>query len=147
MEVLTFFRNPSATKTTVLDKTYLNEYTINYAMQLVKMEQIEIIKEGTDKALNVLAIQFHGVGDIKVKVTVNSITTDYTVQSGENLIFENYGEYSVSIQDSMGTTATAEFSFQKPTSVSAIILIALVCVLILAIVLFVIASRGKVSTR
>lgn len=148
MEFATFFKNPSATRTTILDKTYLNVYTINYAMQQVKIEKIDIYEEGSnDTILNVLGIQFFGVGDITVTVNVNSITTEYTVQSGENLVFETYGEYSISIKDSMGTTATAEFSYQKPTSVSAIILIVLVGVIVLAVVLFVIASRGKVSTR
>lgn len=148
MEFATFFKNPSATKTRVLDKTYLNVYTINYAMQQVKIEKVDIYDEGsTDTILNVLGIEFSGVGDITVKVTVNSITTEYTVQSGERLIFENYGVYTVSIQDTMGTTATAEFSWLKPTSVSAIILIVLVGVIVLAVVLFIIASRGKVSTR
>jgi hypothetical protein len=148
MEFATFFKNPSATKTTILDKTYLNVYTINYAMQLVSIEKVDIYDEGsTDSILNVLGIEFRGVGDINVKVTVNSITTEYTVQSGERLIFENYGVYTISIQDSMGTTTTAEFSYLKPTSVSAIILIVLVGVIVLAIVLFILAARGKVSTR
>ncbi len=148
MEFSTYFKNPSATRTTVLDKTYLNEYTINYAMQLVKIERIPIFEEGsTDTELNVLGIQFFGVGDITVKVTVGSITSEYTVQTGETLIFENYGVYNISISDSMGTTQTAEFSWLKPTSISAIILIALVGVVVLAVVLFIVSSRGKVSTR
>ena len=147
MEFATFFKNPSATKTRVLDKTYLNIYTINYAMQQVKIEKVDIFEDGSDTASNVLGLQIWGIGDITVKVTVNSITTEYTVTSGEKLIFENYGVYTVSVQDSMGTTGTAEFSWQKPTSVSAIILIVLVGVIVLAVVLFIIASRGKVSTR
>ena len=147
MEFATFFKNPSTTKTTILDKTYLNIYTINYAMQLVKMEKVQVFEDGSDKELNVLSIQFLGIGEIKVKVTVDSVTTEYTIESGESLTFENYGVYTVSMQDSMGTTTTAEFSFTKPTSISAIILIVLVGVVILAIVLFIISSRGKLNTR
>lgn len=148
MEFSTFFKNPSTTRTTVLDKTYLNEYTINYAMQLVKIERITVYEEGsTDTVLKVLGIQFFGVGDINVKVTVGAITSEYTVQTGETLIFENYGVYKFTITDTMNTTTTAEFSWLKPTSVSAIILIGLVGIIVLAVVLFVISARGKVATR
>jgi len=148
MEFSTFFKNPSTTRTTILDKTYLNEYTINYAMQLVKIERIPIYEEGSnDTVLNVLGVQFFGVGDINVKVTVGAITSEYTVQTGETLIFENYGVYKFTITDTMNTTTSAEYSWLKPTSVSAIILIGLVGIIVLAVVLFVISARGKVATR
>lgn len=148
MEFMVFFKNPSASKTAILDKTYLNEYTINFAMQMVKMESVKVLEPGTtDSYLNVLAIKFSGIGEIKVKVTVDSSTTEYTITSGETLIFEDYGVYSVQMEDSMGTTSTSTFKFLKPVSISAIILIALVGVVVLAIVLFVISSRGKLSTR
>lgn len=148
MDVAKFFSsNPSEITTSTLQKTYLNNYTINYAMQLVKIEKIDIFAEGSDNVLDVLGLQFFGVGDISVAVTMNSITTNYTLKSGEQLVFEEYGTYSVSIQDSMGTTGTAQFKFSKPVSFSAIALFALVGVVILIIVLFVISSRGKLKTR
>lgn len=145
MEISTFFTNPSTVTVTHLEKTYLNEYTINYAMQAVKIEKVEI-KEN-DKVIECLGLQFFGVGDLTVEVTVNSATTTYTIKSGETLQFTDYGTYSVSIRDSMGTFGTEVFKYSKPVSVSAIILVVLVGIVILAIVLLVVSSRGKVKTR
>lgn len=128
-----------------LHKTYLNQYTITYAMQAVEIEQVKIDENSENKGK--LGLAFYGVGDIKVSVTVNSLTTNYTVKSGQVLFFDTYGTYSVAIEDSMGTVGTKIFSHNKPTSVSAIILIVLVGVIVLAVVLFIISSRGKVKTR
>ncbi len=149
MEFLTFFKNPSQAtpKPLILDKTYLNEYTINYAMQAVKIEQVDVMEPGTTNVSGDLGIQFFGVGDISVTITVDSITTNYTLQSGDQLSFADYGIYSVSIEDSMGTVATAVFKFTKPVSTSAIILFSLIGVIVLAVALFVISSRGKMKTR
>lgn len=145
MEISTFFTNPSTVTVTHLEKTYLNEYTINYAMQAVKIEKI-VVKEG-EKTVDCLGLQFFGVGDLTVEITVNSSTTTYTLQSGETLKFTEYGTYSVSLRDSMGTLGTEVFKYTKPVSVSAIILGVLVGIVILAIVLLVVSSRGKVKTR
>ena len=103
--------------------------------------------EGTSNEKKVLALQCFGVGDITVEVTYNSQTKNFVVKSGEILEFEDYAVYNVRITDSMGTTTTASFSYLKPVSVSAIILIVLVGVIVLAVVLFIISSRGKVKTR
>lgn len=130
---------------TVLSKTYLNEYTINYAMQAVKIEQVEFGDNSENKGK--LGINFLGVGDITVNITVNSVTTTYVVKSGETLAFEAYGIYTVSIEDSMGTVGTSIIDYSKPTSISAVILIVLVGIIALAVVLFILASRGKVKTR
>lgn len=146
MDISVLFSNstePIPPKT--LKKTYLNEYVINYAMQAVKIEKVDI-KEN-DKVLDVLGVQFYGVGDITVEVTVNSNTTNYTVKSGQTLSFTEYGTYTITITDSMGTVGAQVFKYEKPVSVSAIILIALVGVIALAIVLFIISSRSKVKTR
>ncbi|MBR3885371.1 MAG: hypothetical protein IKJ33_02775 [Clostridia bacterium] len=146
MEIVRFFSsNNPGQKTFSLGKTYLNEYTINYAMQAVKIEQVEI-KEG-DAVLKVLGVRFQGVGDIDVEVTVNSAVQKFTVKNGETLQFENYGIYSFSIRDSMGTTGTLTIDYSKPVSMSAVILVVLLGVIVLAIALFVISSRGKMKTR
>ena len=146
MQVIRFFSssNPGQ-KTFTLGKTYLNEYIINYAMQAVKIEKVDIVENG--EALKVLGVKFQGVGDIEVEVTVNSQVQKYTLKSGDTLKFENYGIYSFSIKDSMGTTGTLVIDYSKPVSTSAVILIVLVGVLVLAIVLFIVASRGKMKTR
>ena len=130
-----------------IQKTYLNEYKIDYAMQSVKVERTKVMIEGTSNEKKVLALQCFGVGDITVEVTYNSQTKNFVVKSGEILEFEDYAVYNVRITDSMGTTTTASFSYLKPVSVSAIILIVLVGVIVLAVVLFIISSRGKVKTR
>ncbi|MBQ8212315.1 MAG: hypothetical protein IJZ27_07300, partial [Treponema sp.] len=132
-------------KTFTLGKTYLNEYIINYAMQAVKIEKVDIVENG--ETLKVLGVKFQGVGDIEVEVTVNSQVQKHTLKSGDTLKFENYGIYSFSIKDSMGTTGTLVIDYSKPVSTSAFILIVLVGVLVLAIVLFIVASRGKMKTR
>ena len=138
---------PESTPTT-LPKTYLNEYSVDFAMQAVSIEQIEIADPNdSKKKLNVLGLKFMGVGDIEVTVTINSVTTTQTVKSGETLIFETFGTYSVHIMDSMGTTGTAVFTLKKAVSMSAIILIVLVGVIVLAVVLFVLSARGKLKTR
>lgn len=128
-----------------LSKTYLNEYTINYAMQSVKIEQIEFGDNDDNKGK--LGLRFYGVGEINVNITVNSLTTTYSVNSGETLIFETYGTYSIAIEDSMGTVGTEIINFSKPTNTSAVILIVLVGIIVLAIVLFIISSRGRLKTR
>lgn len=128
-----------------LDKTYLNEYNIDYAMQSVAIEQVEFGEDSEDEGK--LGLQFFGIGEILVKVTVNSVTTTYTVKSGETLAFEEYGTYSVSIEDSIGTFDTQIFQHSKPANTSTIVLIILVGVIVLAVVLFIISSRGKVKTR
>ena len=146
MQVLRFFSsdNPGQ-KTFTLGKTYLNEYTINYAMQAVKIEKVDVM-DG-DAVLKMLGIKIQGIGDIEVEVTVNSQTQKFTVKSGDVLEFENYGKYSISVKDSMGTTGSLVIDYSKPVSTSAVIMIVLVGVIVLEIVLFVIASRGKMKTR
>lgn len=145
MDMSTFWDLHPDTITTSLNKTYLNEYTIDYAMQSVKMEEVTL--DDNDENADYLNIRFYGIGEIKVTVSVNSATTTYTVKSGQMLTFQNYGTYSIAIEDSMGTVGTAVFPFEKPVSTSAIIMIVLVGIIAVAIVLFIIASRGKVKTR
>lgn len=128
-----------------LSKTYLNEYSITYAMQAVAIEEVEFGEDSEDEGK--LGLKFLGIGDIIVKVTVNSVTTTYNVKSGDVLAFEEYGTYSVSIEDSIGTFDTKTFKHSKPVSTSAIILVALIGVIVLAVALFVISSRGRVKTR
>ena len=147
MPVVRFFSAGSpGQKTFTLGKTYLNTYTINYAMQAVKIEQVDVVDSG-GAVLEMLGIRIRGVGEIEVEVTVNSQTQTFTINGDETLRFENYGVYSVSVKDSMGTTGTLVIDYSKPVSTSAIILIVLVGVIVLAVVLFVVASRGKLKTR
>lgn len=129
-----------------LPKTYLNQYTINFAMQEVDIKKVSVT-DPNDEDKTLLGFQFFGVGEIMVQITVNSVTTTYTVKSGDILSFEAYGTYSIAIEDSMGTVGTAVFNYKKPVSMSAIILVVLCGVIALAVVLFVISSRGRVKTR
>ena len=145
MEISTFFSSSATSTTTHLEKTYLNEYTINYAMQAVKIDKVNVTVDG--KKVEALGLQFFGVGEIVAEITVNSATTTFTIKSGETLSFTEYGTYSVRITDSMGTVGIGVFKYEKPVSVSAIILISLVGIIALSVVLFIISSRGKVKTR
>lgn len=145
MEISTFFSSSATSTTTHLEKTYLNEYTINYAMQAVKIDKVNVTVDG--KNVEALGLQFFGVGEIVAEITVNSATTTFTIKSGETLSFTEYGTYSVRITDSMGTVGIGVFKYEKPVSVSAIILISLVGIIALSVVLFIISSRGKVKTR
>lgn len=145
MEISTFFSSSATSTTTHLKKTYLNEYTINYAMQAVKIDKVNVTVDG--KNVKALGLQFFGVGEIVAEITVNSATTTFTIKSGETLSFTEYGTYSVRITDSMGTVGIGVFKYEKPVSVSAIILISLVGIIALSVVLFIISSRGKIKTR
>ena len=130
-----------------LQKTYVNEYSITYAMQAVKVERVEIKEGDGNKTLDQLSLQFFGVGDINVEITVNGITTNYTVATSEVLSFKDYGTYTVKMTDSMGTSITETFPYPKPISISSVLLIGLGGFIALVFVLFIIASRGKVKTR
>lgn len=132
-------------KQQTLYKTYLNEYTINYAMQQVKIDRVEFADNSDDKGK--LGIAFYGVGTIDVTIVVNSVTSTYKVKSGTTLVFDTYGTYDVSIKDSMGTVGTAVINYKKPTNISSIIMIVLVGVIALAVVLFIVSSRGRMKTR
>lgn len=133
-------------KTYLLEKTYLNEYTIDYAMQAVKIARVEV-GDGSGNKVKVLGVQFFGVGNINVEISVNSSTQNYTVKSGEVLTFEEYGTYTFTIEDSMGTVGAEVIKYPKPVNTSVVIMIGLIGVIVLAVVLFIISSRGKVKTR
>ncbi len=132
-----------------LGKTFTNMYTVSYGVQSVNMERFEI-KNSEDKNVPGLHLRFYGVGNIRVEVTVNGTTTLYELNSelGNNTIsLENYGNYSVRMVDSMGTEMIRVYSYHKKLNTSAIALISLAAFLGVAILLFVLRARGKVSTR
>lgn len=129
-----------------LKKTYLNEYVIGFAMQEVSIEQFTAPDPNNEDG-TLLGIRFWGVGEINVKLTINSTTTSYTVQSGGSLTFSAYGTYFISIEDSMGTDGNTVINYAKPTNTSTLLLIGLVGVIVLAVVLFIVTSRTKPSTR
>lgn len=133
-----------------LGKTYINEYTISYGMQQVKIEKAEIEKDEEEAKVKSLDLGFYGVGDLTVEVTVNGKTTVYKMNSekGQCLMsFTEYGIYKIRLVDSMGTETTGVFDFQKKLNMSAIVLISLSALLGVVIVLFVLKARGKVATR
>lgn len=131
-----------------LPKTYLNEYVINLAMQQVTVEKVDVPDpDDSSKTLKVLGLQFFGIGEITVTITVNSTTTTHIVASGDVLQFEAYGIYHVSIVDSMGAVDSQVFNYSKPVSLSSLLLIGLCGLIVLAIVLIVVSSRGKLKTR
>lgn len=131
-----------------LDKAYINNYYIDYAMQEVKVEQFDVYNEDK-KIIDQLNLSFSGIGDITVTIKYNgkTITEVLTEETGYNLTFHEYGKYSVSFTDSMGTLGTAEFNYEKPPNTSSTLLIVFSGILVGGIVAFVVISRGKMKTR
>jgi hypothetical protein len=88
--------------------------------------------------------------DITLSVTFNGVTTDYILNSenGQNTIsFTEYGTYTVRLVDSMGTQTSGVFKYSKKLNTSALALIILSAIIVLAILAFIMISRGKVKTR
>lgn len=132
-----------------LGKTYTNSYQISYGIEAVAMEEYELIGE-EDKPVAGLHLRFYGVGNIKVEVTVNGKTTPYELNSEKNkntLSFTEYGTYTVRMVDSMGTEKVQVFKYAKKLNFSAMAIIILSSIIVLAVVLFVLKARGKVATR
>lgn len=132
----------------VLDKAYINNYYIDYAMQEVAVTQYDVYDD-SDKVIDQLNLRFSGIGDITVTIKVNGKTSTQvlTSETGFDLIFKEYGKYSVTFTDSMGTLGTGEFDYQKPPNTSSTLLIVFSCILVGGIVAFVLVSRGKMKTR
>lgn len=134
-----------------LDKTYINNYTISYGVQQVSIEQFEPEVEEGEKKVDNLSLNFMGVGELTVEVSINGgEKTVYKLNYEEknfSLTFTEYGTYTVRLVDSMGTETTAVYSFQKKLNTSAIALLVLSGIIATVIVLFVLKARGKVATR
>ncbi len=132
-------------------KTYLNKFTIFFGISQVNIEKYtRMIKEGGEEtAASTLDIRINAVGRVEVTVTFGDEQTHYTFEENEDkvLSFSAYGDYHVYVMDEMGTISSASFSYQKSLNTSAILLIVLSLVLVLAIVLFILRSRAKVATR
>ena len=116
-------------------------------MQEVAVTQFDVLEE--DKVLDQLNLRFSGIGDITVTIKYNgkTITEVLTEETGFDLTFKEYGKYSVTFTDSMGTLGTGEFDYQKPPNTSSTLLIVFSAILVGGIVAFVLVSRGKMKTR
>ncbi len=149
--VTKFSIDDSAIRSQLLDKTFINRYTISYGMEQVSIEKIEIeVSDDEKKTEDKLDLQFKGVGTLIVRVTFNNQTTEYELnyeKGNSTLTFTEYGTYHVYLVDSMGTSQSATFSLDKKLNFSAILLIVLSCIIVAVIALFVIRARGKVATR
>ncbi len=134
------------------NKTYYQKVSIFFGIPEVDIyKYTRMITEGGDqKAATTLDIKFNSVGETNVTVIKDGkVISRLVFKENENkvLSFSDYGEYTIQIQDEMGSTASKSFSYQKGLNTSAIALIALSSFLVLAIVVFVIKSRSKVATR
>ncbi len=133
-------------------KTYLNEFTIFFGIAEVNIyKYTRMVSDGGEaKPASTLDIQIDAVGKITVTISRGGeviSTQEFEEFEPKQLSFSEYGEYQIHVVDEMGTTATASFTYQKGLNTSAIALIALSAILILAIVIFVMRSRAKVGTR
>ncbi|MBQ8425845.1 MAG: hypothetical protein IJX17_07530 [Clostridia bacterium] len=127
-----------------LDISYLNEYTISYAM-----EKVELSFETDEKNL-VLTITCLGIGDITVEVASESEVTTYILNSEKEdstINISEYGFYTVTLIDSMGTSTVGTYDFAKKMNTSTLILIGVSAFVAVAIGLFILSVRGKVKTR
>lgn len=139
---LAFSSNPSTLKSTTLDKTYINTYTVLLGKQLVNVS--------ADIGKDYITFNCQGVGDLIVEITFNGETVPYELNSekgNSSVTYHDYGTYTVKITDSMGTTDTLTFSLTKKLNASAIILIVVAGIILVAVATFVIISRAKPKTR
>lgn len=127
-----------------LNISFQNDYSIIYGMQQVSLT----FKVNEDA--KTLVITCLGVGDMVVDVTFNNLTTTYNLNSEQNnstISVTEYGTYTVSLKDSMGTSTVSSYKYAKKMNISTIILISLSAVVVLAVVIFIVSVRGKVRTR
>lgn len=133
------------------EKTYINKFTIFFGISQVNIERytrkIQNGNESTDATT--LDIRISAVGSANVTVTYNGQTTNYSFSENENkvLSFSEYGTYSIYVVDEMGTVKSASFTYEKSLNTSAILLIVLSSILVLAVVAFILISRARVATR
>ena len=138
------FNNEVETKETKLNISFQNDYKIIYGKQQVNLT----FTENTDA--KTLVITCLGVGDMVVNVTFNDVTTTYNLNSengNSTIAVTEYGTYTVSFSDSMGTSTTGTFKYAKKMNISTIILISLSSFIAVAVIVFIISVRGKVKTR
>lgn len=131
-------------KETKLNISFQNDYKIIYGKQQVNLTFTENADEKT------LVITCLGVGDMVVNVTFNDVTTTYNLNSengNSTIAVTEYGTYTVSFSDSMGTATTGTFKYSKKMNISTIILISLSSFIAVAVIIFIISVRGKVKTR
>ncbi len=142
------FGSPESTYTEKLNKNYVNKFSITYGMQQVNIVSTKVAASGEAPAS--IVFDFFGIGDITVEVTFNGITKQHTLNSEKGngrLTFSDYGTYSITMVDSMGTRTSGDFEFKQPVNASTIVLIVLSSVIALVVVLFILRVRGKVKTR
>lgn len=125
-----------------LIKTYVNTYEIRFGMEQVNMQAAI--------SATAISVAFYGVGDINVAVTFNGKTENYVLNSETNnnvLSFYEYGTYTFTMVDSMGTTTSNSFTLKQSLNTSAIVLIVLSAVILLFIIIFILRARGKVHAK
>lgn len=149
LNMLFEFKTDTVARTEVtLDKAYINNYYIDYAMQEVKVEEFDVLNEDK-KVMDQLNLRFSGIGEIVVNITFNGKTTTEILneETGFDLTFHEYGVYKVSFTDEMGTLGTGEFNYEKPPNTSSTLLIVFAGILVGGVVAFILVARGKMKTR
>lgn len=133
------------------NKTYINEFTIFFGISQVNIERYKkIITEGNESSeATTLDIKISAVGSANVTVSFGDKKMYYSFSEKDDkvLSFSEYGTYSIYVVDEMGTVKSASFTYEKSLNTSAILLIVLSSVIVLAIVAFILFSRAKVATR
>lgn len=135
-----------------INKTYVNEYQIMFGMEdaLIQRVETQVSEDEESNQTDSMTIEFYGVGNLTITVTFNNQETIYDLNSEEgrnSLVFTEYGTYYFELVDSMGTTRTAVYTLEKQLNVSAIVLIVLSCVIVAAVVIFILVARSRIKTR
>ncbi len=130
-----------------LENTGTNTYTINYALKQVSMEKITLSEDGKNEIPG-LHLEFKGVGNITVTINHDgNIEERVLTPDNRRISLTEYGKYTITMVDSMGTTTTNTYSYNKPLNASTIILIVLSSVILVVVVVFLVLVRKRIKTR
>lgn len=141
----TSYNQSSETASLLLQKSYVNNFKISYAVDRVNI----VITELNDD-ITALQVVFMGVGNIEAYVTFNGETTKYDLNyenGNATLYFYEYGTYEFKMEDAMHTTQTKPYEYKQSINVSTIVLIVLSSIIVITITVFVLKARGNVKTR
>lgn len=135
-----------------LSKTFIDKFQVIYGkIQVDTQKVVQYDDEGKEIKSDAKTYQFYGVGDITVTINYNGTITTKIIKQDEDhtITFSEYGTYEVQMKDEMGTQLTTPLTFKvsKSLNTSAIILIVLISIVVLAVAAFIIFARSKVSTR
>ena len=123
---------------------YKQTYNVRLANSIPNISGIE--NKGTiDGTVN---LTIYGVGQIRVLISVGGGAPQVqTVTSGKTITLSNAGDYYVQIIDEMNVSTAKSFTIGVKMNTATIALIIIGALLIIAVILFILKNRGKVSVK